>query len=528
MLSHAALWAKLAKKKQKNALAKAACLAFGLLTAFPSFGTSKSGSFGWTAKMSPKLQLAYAKSPRSAIEILVYMREQADLKGAQSLQSKEMRGRFVTSALQRTAELSQKELRSYLDAKHFKYTSFYLGNILLVEPVNADAAREIAARADVSRVLGNPRVHGVLHASDAQLTPDHSLFAVGANIMRTGADRVWQMGYTGEGIIIAGQDTGVSWNHPALVSHYRGHSALISAGTTSTVHNYSWHDSIHTSLADQGAFGNPCGYNLAAPCDDHGHGTHTMGTMVGDDGVGNQVGMAPGAKWIACRNMDAGVGKPSTYLECFQYFLAPWPYGGDSRRDANPDYAPHIISNSWECLRDEGCEGDEFIDVLPALKSAGIMVVAAAGNNGPGCSTIENGPASSSSAVFAVGAFDHRSDTVAAFSSRGPSTLDGSLGPDLSAPGVNIRSTIPGGGYSSASWSGTSMAAPHAAGAVALLWSARPELVGHVDETIAVLTSHAERKTTSQTCGSVAGTNVPNNTYGYGFLNVLAALQAQP
>ena len=65
-----------------------------------------------------------------------------------------------------------------------------------------------------------------------------------------------------------------------------------------------------------------------APCDDKGHGTHTIGTAIGDDGMGNQIGMAPGAKWIGCRNMDQGNGTPARYIECMEFFLAPYPVGG--------------------------------------------------------------------------------------------------------------------------------------------------------------------------------------------------------
>ena len=131
--------------------------------------------------------------------------------------------------------------------------------------------------------------------------------------------------------MVANQDTGMRWTHAALRTHYRGWGGSIATSD----HNYNWHDSIHARITNadggtpSGPAANSCGFNLVAPCDDQGHGTHTTGTTVGDDagaGIGtgtNQIGVAPGAKWIGCRNMDAGNGRAATYTECFQFFLAP-------------------------------------------------------------------------------------------------------------------------------------------------------------------------------------------------------------
>ena len=161
------------------------------------------------------------------------------------------------------------------------------------------------------------------------------------NIIKVKAPDVWAMGFTGQGVVIGGQDTGYQWDHPALINQYRGWNG------TSADHDYNWHDAIH-----EDAGGNPCGYNSPFPCDDYGHGTHTMGTMVGDDGGANQIGMAPGARWIGCRNMDNGVGSPATYAECYQWFVAPTALDGSEPR---PDLAPDVINNSWGCPPSEGC-----------------------------------------------------------------------------------------------------------------------------------------------------------------------------
>jgi subtilisin family serine protease len=296
-----------------------------------------------------------------------------------------------------------------------------------------------------------------------------------------------------------------------LIAQYRGYN-----GVTAT-HDYNWHDAIHSAGSD-------CGADSPAPCDDNSHGTHTMGTIVGDDGLGNQIGVAPGARWIGCRNMKEGVGTPATYAECFEFFLAPYPVDGDPA-ERDPSRAPHVINNSWVCPPSEGCDWDTLREVVENVRAAGIMVVASAGNSGPTCSTVQD-PPSIYNAAFSVGA-TNSSDVIASFSSRGPVTVGG-LGwrkPDLSAPGVNIRSCVPGGGYQGG-WQGTSMAGPHVAGAVALLWSAAPALIGDVDATEALLARTARPRTTTQSCGGDGPDDVPNNVYGWGVVDALAAVQA--
>ena len=249
-----------------------------------------------------------------------------------------------------------------------------------------------------------------------------------------------------------------------------------------------------------------------------------MGTIVGDDGGSHQIGVAPGARWIGCRNMNVGVGTPATYLECFEFFLAPYPIGGDPISDGVPSLAPHVINNSWTCPTSEGCDWDTLQTVVENVRAAGIVVVASAGNDGyDGCETVQDPPALYD-AAFSVGATDS-SDNIASFSSRGPVTRDDSNRPkpDVSAPGVSVRSSIPGGGYG---WkSGTSMAGPHVAGTVALLWSAAPFLVGDVDATEWFIAQTARPRTTSQTCGDDNPGDVPNNVYGWGIVDALTAVR---
>jgi serine protease AprX len=315
------------------------------------------------------------------------------------------------------------------------------------------------------------------------------------------------MGYNGEGIVIAGQDTGYEWDHPALKAQYRGWD-----GATVN-HDYNWHDAIHTA-------GGACPASSPEPCDDHGHGTHTMGTIVGLAPGDPPIGVAPGAQWIGCRNMLDGVGTPASYAECFEFFLAPYPVGG-SPLQGDPRLAPDVINNSWSCPPSEGCVDEHiaFLDrFVEAVRAAGIMVVASAGNSGPACDTVIHPPAIYNASTT-VGATDSE-ERIASFSSRGgPSEPQKPL---LSAPGVSVYSSIRNGGYGISS--GTSMAAPHVTGAAALLWSARPDLRGRVSTTEWLLSTTAAPRTSTQ-CDDAADA-IPNHVFGWGRLDALAAVQA--
>jgi uncharacterized repeat protein (TIGR01451 family) len=245
--------------------------------------------------------------------------------------------------------------------------------------------------------------------------------------------------------------------------------------------------------------------------------------MVGDDGAGNQVGMAPGARWIGCRNMDRGVGTPVTYAECYQWFLAPTDLQGQNPR---PDLAPDVINNSWGCPPNEGCTDPQILKTaVENLRAAGILSIHSAGNEGPSCGSVST-PGAIYDASFTVGATSD-SDGIASFSSRGPVFVDGSgrPKPDVTAPGVRIRSSTRGGGYSTLQ--GTSMAGPHVAGLVALLISANPALAGQVDLLEEIIRDSSVPIGSTGSCGDTAG-QVPNNTFGWGRIDAWAAINASP
>jgi subtilisin family serine protease len=245
-----------------------------------------------------------------------------------------------------------------------------------------------------------------------------------------------------------------------------------------------------------------------------------MGTMVGDDGESNKIGMAPGAKWIGCRNMDQGNGTVASYSECFEWFMEPTDLNG---MNGNIYLRPHVINNSWYCPPEEGCDWDSLQLLVNNTRAAGIVVVVSTGNFGSsGCGSVNNPPAIYESA-FSVGATDS-SDNIASFSSRGPSDHTDLLKPNVSAPGYNVRSSIKVeyGSYGTAS--GTSMAAPHVTGLVALLLSARPDLIGQVDKIESIIERSAQPRTTSETCGGIPGSQIPNNTYGWGRIDAYETL----
>ncbi len=441
-------------------------------------------------------------------EFLVVLADQADLSAAERLSTKEEKGWYVYRALYGKSQDTQKPILDWLKSNGIEHQSFYIVNMILVKGT-INVALTLAARPDVRRIDGNPVIHNNLPQpslapdTDKPTAPD----AIEAGISETNAPQVWANGYTGQGSVVGGGDTGYQWDHPALQPHYRGWNGL------SANHDYNWHDSIHSG-------GGACGANSLQPCDDFSpsHGTHTMGTAIGDDGGTNQIGMAPGAKWIGCRNMNVGNGTPASYTECFQFFLAPYPVGG-SPAQGDPTKAPDVTTNSWGCPPSEGCSATTLQSVIEAQRAAGIVTVVAAGNTGSGgCSSVTDPPAVFN-ASFTVGALNTGTDLIASFSSRGPVMVDtsGRLKPNLTAPGTSTRSSLRGNTYGSLS--GTSMATPHVAGAVALMLSAQPSLRGKVSTIEAILKDSAVHISDS----SCSSSGSPNNVYGYGRLDALAA-----
>jgi subtilisin family serine protease len=443
-------------------------------------------------------------------EFFAVLADQADLSAAETLPTKAEKGRFVYQTLQTKAQTTQDSILQWLRDRAIEHRSFYIVNAILIKGTR-ELAEALAARPEVARVEGNPLIHNDLPqpgpVEEARAYPQVPE-TIEPGINYTHAPQVWALGFTGQNIVIASADTGVRWTHNALKPHYRGWD-----GTTAN-HNYNWHDSIHNSS------GNPCGNDSPFPCDDFFHGSHTTGTAIGDDGAGNQIGMAPGAKWIGCRNMDGGNGTPARYMECMEFFLAPYPINC-TPNEGDPTKAPDITINSWGCPASEGCSVNTLQAAVESQAAAGIQMVVAAGNSGSGCSTVSD-PPSLYEASYTVGALNTGTDTIASFSSRGPVTADGSnrIKPNITAPGTGTRSATNAGDNLYTTASGTSMATPHISGAMALLWCALPSLRHQITASRDALNNSAVF-ISSTACGTAGP---PNNVYGWGRIDIAAAV----
>ncbi|MCW3814039.1 S8 family serine peptidase [Micromonospora sp. DR5-3] len=463
----------------------------GAAIALAATGLATSGSGAQAApngadKIRP--ELAKQLQGKTEGDFWIHFKDKADLSKASKIKDWAERGTAVAEALQKTAAESQAKIRAELASSGVKYQTFWATNAIKVTGGTSTMAQNFAAHAEVDGLYAPTeiKVPEVTKGTD-----EKTVNALEWGIANINADDVWsQYGVKGAGITIANIDTGVQFDHPALVNSYRGNN-----GDGTFDHNYNWF--------------NAAGTCAAAPCDNNGHGTHTMGTMAGLDGA-NQIGVAPEVKWIAangCCPSDAAL------ISSGQWMLQPRDLNGQ-----NPDASkrPNIINNSWGTTLPSN---EPFMeDVTDAWTASGIFGAWSNGNNGPGCQT--SGSPGSRTNNYSAGAYDINNN-IASFSSRGAGQ-DGQIKPNISAPGVNVRSSVPGNSY--ASYNGTSMAAPHLAGAVALLWSAAPSLVGDVNATRALLDNTAVDKEDLQ-CG---GTADDNNVYGEGRLDALALLNAAP
>ncbi len=419
--------------------------------------------------------------------IIVRLTERAELEGGAAPDWK-AKGRWAVDALRSVADRSQAPILSYLRANSLLRKVSEIEPLWICNCVVATADEEtiasLAERDEVKSIHANQQIKVYLEpAGEVSLGVAD---AVEWNIAKVRANEVWNdFGITGRGITVGTLDTGVRWDHPALKKKYRGWDG------TAADHNYNWFDA--TQIASR------------APVDRAGHGTHTTGTMVGDDGS-NQIGVAPGARWIAAAIIDSGSTWVVAAHRGFQWMIAPTDLDGNN---PNPDLRPAVVNNSWGCANGiPGCANfEEFREDVDAWIAAGIFPEFSAGNEGPAGSTMR-WPASYAEA-FSTGATT-QSDSIASFSSRGPGR-DGTIKPEVTAPGEGVRSSV-GSGYGQ--MSGTSMAGPHVVGLVALLLEANPNL--SIDDLTSIMESTAVP----------LGSPIPNNTFGWGRIDAYSAVQS--
>jgi subtilisin family serine protease len=399
-------------------------------------------------------------------------------------------GAFVVGRLRAVATTSQRAILAMLTRRHVAHRAFWVVNAIRVWNAGLTTVREVAARPEVRSIV--PAWHARVAIPSIGKAPAAEVAGVEWNIIDIRANKVWKrFGDRGEGAVVGSIDTGVQFDHPALVKSYRGNE-----GGGQFDHDYDWWDPAKVC---------PGGI----PCDNVAHGTHVMGTMVGK-APNNGIGVAPGARWIAAKGCEGAGCSDTSLISSGQFMLAPTDRQGKHPR---PNLRPDVVSNSWGGAGDNGF----YQGVVDAWVAAGIVPVFSGGSSGPSCGTI-GAPASYVNS-YGVGAFD-MSHAIASFSSRGPSPFGGETKPNITAPGVNIRSSVPGDAYTI--YTGTSMATPHVAGTVALILGANPSLRGNVDRLRAILDDSAVDSSNLQ-CGGNAD---DNDVFGEGRLDALAAVRS--
>ncbi len=429
------------------------------------------------------------------VSAIIRLADQAELRKAVGVQNTGVRNQAaharVIEELRSNSRRSQAAILEMIEAAGARvkeHKSFWISNCIYIR-ADAEFIRELAQRPDVEMVTENPDIVLVEPVDSGAITA--STMTAEPGLTDIGAREAWAMGLKGAGRIVCNFDTGVNGNHPALVARWRGANGAPAAAC--------WFDPFT---------------NTTFPVDSHGHGTHTMGTIAGMDGP-DTVGVAFEAQWIAAGVVDRGGGFSRTVadiLAAFQWAVDP---------DGNPqtiDDVPDVINNSWGVPAGYlgGCDGT-FWDAIDNVEAAGVVCLFAAGNEGPYARTIRT-PAdriTSPLNCMAVGALNGPYGQIANFSSRGPSGCDSStIKPELVAPGVNIRSCDRNGGYRT--MSGTSMATPHVAGAVALLRQFNPQAT--VNQVKAAVLYGADD----------LGSPGDDNDYGHGKLNLLHSLYNMP
>jgi subtilisin family serine protease len=451
------------------------------------------GSLGAPAhsKIAKPLQLAL--QTKSRVNIFITMKDGTEAALAVASKGAEERSHgdqatVTYAALTAHAAQSQKNVLEMLSSPRFfatKVTSFWISNQIYVQGADAYLVEQVAAMDEVAEVaeeviiaLEEPIVEPAVDREPGVLAE--------WGVEKIQAPQAWAV-TNGAGAVVGIIDTGARATHEAIRDSYRG-------GTHSWYNPYS---------------------QTQQPGDGHGHGTHVTGTIAGSQASG--IGVAPGAKWISCKGLnDQGSGTQAALIACGQFMACPHTYNGQS---PNCALAPHAVSNSWG-----GGAGANWYDtVIRSWHTANIIPVFANGNSGAACRT-SNSPGDSQAGVLGIGATT-ASDSIASFSSRGPSNFN-TQKPDLSAPGNPVRSAGHLSDTAYVSMSGTSMACPHVAGVVGLLKARTPTATYATIKAKLQDTCDRNLSFGSQVCNSVPENQFPNYTFGYGRVNANNAVRA--
>ncbi len=450
-------------------------------------------------------------SDDAQVSVIIHLKEKADISAIDRELKKEhatlaVRHERVITALRETAARTQSDLIHYLaEAKRegwvTGFTPYWISNMIIAQATKDEIYR-LMNHPDVDIIELNFRYELIKPVTPGSGGTGQRGYGVTEGLYAIHADRVWrELGITGDGVIVANLDTGVDGAHPALASRWRGTEPGVDPSEA-------WLDLVYGGTT--------------FPVDHYGHGTHVMGTITGlGAATGDTIGVAWRAQWIACNAIDQGVGPEfdNDVIAAFEWLADP---------DGNPgthDDVPDVVQNSWRINEYFGgsppytdCD-DRWWDVIDNCEAAGVVVTWSAGNEGPGSETIGSPPDRIASPfnVYSVGAVDATNYgypyPIASWSSRGPSGCDhATIKPEVCAPGVDVYSSVPGGGYQKIGWSGTSMAGPHVAGVVALMREANPNL--GVDEIKWVIMETAHD----------FGTTGEDNTYGMGFIDAYEAV----
>lgn len=367
-----------------------------------------------------------------------------------------------------------------------KLKGHWLVNIIEAE-LSVGEIKALVNRDDIIKIYSEPEIHAVepVESDSKELAPSNSA-GVEANLSYINAPAAWNAGYTGQGRVICSFDTGVDGSHPALYNSWKGLDGDSAAA---------WFDPAKHEMFP----------HYISDGQQPTHGTHVMGIMVGHDDVsGDTIGVAPDAKWISAAVIDiAGV----SIIDGFEWAANP---------DGDPNTlgdVPDVINHSWGVI---GIECEElFYDMIDYTEALGIVNIISAGNEGSIASTIRN-PADRALTnidCFAVGNLNDSTEAIANSSSRGPSTCQpGAIKPNVVAPGYSIRSSLPNNIYGNLT--GTSMAAPHVSGLVALMREKNPNAT--VDQIKTAILNSANN----------LGQSIPNNDIGWGSIDCMAALNA--